>query len=69
MAKNNNLKEAEGSITSDKTTESDTSGNDTSKNSVNKKIEQKEISNTQETNISNELSEHKETNNESVKSE
>lgn len=67
--KNNNLKETEGSITSDKTTESDTSGNDTSKNSVNKKIEQKEISNTQETNISNELSEHKETNNESVESE
>lgn len=67
--KNNNLKEAESSITSDKTTESDTSGNDTSKNSVNTEIEQKEISNTQETNISNELSEHKETNNESVESE
>lgn len=67
--KNNNLKETEGSITSDKTTESDTSGNDTSKNSVNTEIEQKEISNTQETNISNELSEHKETNNESVESE
>ena len=67
--KNNNLKETEGSITSDKTTENDTSRNDTSKNSVNKEIEQKEISNTQETNISNELSEHKETNNESVESE
>ena len=66
---NNNLKEAESSITSDKTTEIDTSGNDTSKNSVNKEIEKKEISNTQETNISNELSEHKETNNESVESE